>query len=158
MTVTTKNNNSKQAKRQQTPEQAEKTAAFRAMAQQLKGELEEGKHKERLARIERDPSLEGLQRYSPLNQLLIVTQCPHATETYGYIAWQERGYQVRKGEKGIMIIAPHEKKGGKAEGQGDESTQAIGFHRIAVFDRSQVNPISDGTQEGEPEPTQTTQE
>lgn len=44
--------------------------------------------------------------YSLNNLLLIVAQRPDATQVAGYGAWQKLGRQVRKGEKGIQIIAP----------------------------------------------------
>lgn len=44
--------------------------------------------------------------YSLNNLLLIVAQRPDATHVAGYGAWQKLGRQVRKGEKGIQIIAP----------------------------------------------------
>ncbi|WP_190824778.1 ArdC-like ssDNA-binding domain-containing protein [Saccharopolyspora pogona] len=44
--------------------------------------------------------------YSPNNQLLIALQKPDATQIAGYNAWQDLGRQVRKGEKGITILAP----------------------------------------------------
>ena len=46
------------------------------------------------------------RRYSLSNQLLILAQCPHATDVRGYRAWQRAGRQVRKGEHGIAIWAP----------------------------------------------------
>jgi antirestriction protein ArdC len=106
----------------------------------------EGKYTAQLKRVAQTPALAGLQRYSPLNQLLILSQCPHATDTAGYVGWQERGYQVRKGEKAIYIVAPHEKR--KAEGEeGEEDNRPVGFHRTPVFDISQVVPIKEGDQE-----------
>jgi hypothetical protein len=139
---------------QKQQEQDAKKAAFRALVLQidtgLKAEqatAEEGEHTAQLARVAQSPSLAGLQRYSPLNQLLILAQCPHATDTAGYIGWKERGYQVRKGEKAIYVVAPHEKKQteGKEGGQGDDP-RAVGFHRTPVFDISQVDPITQDDQ------------
>ncbi len=45
-------------------------------------------------------------RYSPNNVLLILAQAPHATRVAGYRRWQSLGRQVRKGERGIAILAP----------------------------------------------------
>lgn len=45
-------------------------------------------------------------RYSFNNQLLIYLQRPDATLVAGFRRWQELGRQVRKGEKGIAILAP----------------------------------------------------
>ena len=44
--------------------------------------------------------------YSFGNALLILFQCPHATNVAGYGTWELLGRQVKKGEKGIMILAP----------------------------------------------------
>jgi antirestriction protein ArdC len=44
--------------------------------------------------------------YSAHNALLIQAQRPDATRVTGYRAWQALGRQVRKGEKGIMILVP----------------------------------------------------
>ena len=114
-------------------EKAERAVAFRAMAMQLDGELKEGKHEQRLAKAQKE--VQGLERYSPLNQLLILTQCPHVTEVHGYVEWQQLGYQVRKGETAIAIRAPHTK-----QAEDGEEAGKVGFHRAYVFDRSQVDP------------------
>lgn len=45
-------------------------------------------------------------RYSFNNQLLIFLQRPDATLVAGFRRWQDLGRQVRKGEKGIQILAP----------------------------------------------------
>lgn len=45
-------------------------------------------------------------RYSFNNSLLIALQKPDATLVAGYKAWQEHKRQVKKGEKGIRILAP----------------------------------------------------
>lgn len=47
-----------------------------------------------------------LHRYSTNNCLLIRAQRPDATWLAGYRRWQGLGRQVRKGEKGIAILAP----------------------------------------------------
>ena len=139
MTTTTKGRGGRKPTEAQKAQAQEKAAAFKTLAAQLSGELKEGKHTERLARVAHDAP--GLERYSPLNQLLILAQCPEATETYGYVEWKQRGYQVRKGESGIAIRAPHQRrKAATAEG---EEGGGVGFHRIYVFDRSQVEPIPD---------------
>ena len=44
--------------------------------------------------------------YSFGNALLILFQCPQATNVAGYNTWKQLGRQVKKGEKGIMILAP----------------------------------------------------
>jgi len=44
--------------------------------------------------------------YSPHNVLLITAQCPQAEAVAGYQTWKQLDRQVRKGEKGIAILAP----------------------------------------------------
>lgn len=44
--------------------------------------------------------------YSFGNALLILFQCPSASNVAGYNTWKQLGRQVKKGEKGIMILAP----------------------------------------------------
>lgn len=48
----------------------------------------------------------GMSKYSINNLLLIMNQCPQASFLNGYKAWQSVGRQVKKGEKGIRILAP----------------------------------------------------
>ena len=82
--------------------------------------------------------------YSPLNALHIAVQCPHATYVAGFQTWRSQlGYQVRKGEKGIVILVPHTRKVGEVDDQaGEERTERRVYFRAGhVFDRSQVAPI-----------------
>lgn len=48
--------------------------------------------------------------YSARNQMLIYQQNPRATLVAGYRHWQSEGRQVRKGEKGLRILAPVTRK------------------------------------------------
>lgn len=46
-------------------------------------------------------------QYSIGNVMLIYLQCPHATQVAGYRRWKDDfGRQVKRGEKGIKILAP----------------------------------------------------
>ena len=50
-------------------------------------------------------------KYSFHNTVLIALQRPEATLVAGYLAWQKNFHrQVKKGEKGIQIIAPSQRK------------------------------------------------
>ena len=51
-------------------------------------------------------SMAKFHQYSYRNALLILFQCPHASQVAGYGTWAQLGRQVKKGEKGIMILAP----------------------------------------------------
>ena len=45
--------------------------------------------------------------YSANNLLLILLQCPHASQVAGYTTWKKDfGRNVKRGEKGIQILAP----------------------------------------------------
>ena len=76
--------------------------------------------------------------YSAKNTMLIYGQCPNASHVAGYKAWQKHGRQVRKGEKGIVILAPCKKKV-EDEKTGDKAWRLFGFTTATVFDISQTD-------------------
>ncbi len=76
-------------------------------------------------------------KYSFNNILLIMAQRPDATRVAGYTTWQKLGRQVRKGEKGIAIFAPHTYK--TEDRQTKEERMLVGFHIEHVFDISQTD-------------------
>lgn len=83
-------------------------------------------------------SSQRFHQYSPNNCLLIYMQRPDATRVAGYKAWAAMGRQVRKGEKGIRILAPmlfHAK--GTEDGQ--DKTVLRGFRVTHVFDIAQTD-------------------
>jgi flagellar biosynthesis GTPase FlhF len=86
-------------------------------------------------------------QYSPLNQMLIAEQAPNATHVAGYSQWKKMGYQVKKGEKGIAIIAPrlYGKAVMKNEDTGEETITYLGvtFTVAYVFDASQLEARPD---------------
>ena len=80
--------------------------------------------------------------YSLNNTLLIALQRPDASLVCGYQAWKkDHGRQVRKGEKGIKIIAPCKYKV-ELEEKDDDGNQKIaeytGFKVATVFDVAQT--------------------
>ncbi len=86
--------------------------------------------------------------YSFHNQLLIAFQRPDATQVAGYKRWLAVGYRVRRGEHGIRIWAPcpPSKKRLRAwaeEGADPARRPRTFFRMVAVFDRSQVDPLPD---------------
>lgn len=81
--------------------------------------------------------------YSWGNICLILAQCPEASHVAGYKRWQELGRQVRKGEKGIVILAPLTRKVTQP-GAEETSSVVVGFRVTHVFDIAQT--------EGEPLP------
>lgn len=86
-------------------------------------------------------------RYSFSNQLLIFAQNPDATLVAGFRRWKELGRSVRKGERGIGILAPCRYRTKVETEDGDElSTESIkGWRVVYVFDILQTDgePIED---------------
>ena len=99
----------------------------------------EGGHSEKLR--EHLAAMARFRRYSLHNVMLIASQKPTATHVAGFHAWHKLGRFVKKGEKGILILAPIIRK--KAENsdhtEPDESSTAVGFRAAYVFDISQTD-------------------
>ena len=81
-------------------------------------------------------------KYSTNNQLLIYLQCPQATRVAGYRAWQRLGRQVRKGSRGIAILAPCRRRVALErddQHRPDDKVEILtGFRVVYVFDVSQT--------------------
>ncbi len=81
--------------------------------------------------------------YSANNVMLILMQRPDATMVAGYRAWQRMGRQVRRGEKGIVILAPKKwKQTVEDEETGEKVVVASGMRgctTASVFDISQTD-------------------
>ena len=75
--------------------------------------------------------------YSWGNCLLIAIQRPDATRVAGFHRWLEMGRCVRKGEKGIQILAPM--VGKKKDADPDDPKVCFGFRAAYVFDISQTD-------------------
>lgn len=106
--------------------------------EQLSQALEQGQSqtlKNYLAAIGR------FHRYSLRNVILIATQNPMASYVAGYNAWRTLGRFVKKGEQGILILAPIVRaKNSSAERiENDESSMPVGFRAAYVFDISQTD-------------------
>src|SRR6266704_5061716 len=65
-------------------------------------------------------------RYSFRNVMLIASQKPTATHVAGFHTWHKLGRFVKKGEKGILILAPVIRKRAENNGEAepDESSTA----------------------------------
>jgi N-terminal domain of anti-restriction factor ArdC len=105
--------------------------------EQLKQALECGRSealKEYLAAIAR------FHRYSWHNIMLIASQKPTATHVAGFHTWHKLGRFVKKGEKGILILAPiiRKKATNPADVESEDSLSAVGFRAAYVFDVSQT--------------------
>lgn len=86
-------------------------------------------------------------RYSFGNVLMILCQNPGATHVAGFRTWQQLGRYVKKGEKGIVILAPMTLRAQEAETPEEQPRPVLRFRAVYVFDVSQT----DG--ESLPEPT-----
>jgi antirestriction protein ArdC len=80
-------------------------------------------------------------RYSFGNVLLLSMQRPDATQVAGFNAWRKLGRHVKRGEKGLAIIAPIVYR---KDDEAEEGRAVRGFKVAHVFDVSQT--------EGEPLP------
>ncbi|MFI8944176.1 ArdC-like ssDNA-binding domain-containing protein [Streptomyces syringium] len=92
----------------------------------------------------------NLGRYSANNILLILSQCPHATQVRSFNQWKEHGRSVRKGEKSLRIFAPMTVKKKDKDGRpvldekGQEKKRTL-FKTVPVFDISQTDLIEGET-------------
>jgi hypothetical protein len=91
-------------------------------------------HSERLTALLK--TMARFHRYSFHNVALIAMQCPTATRVAGFQTWRSMGRCVRRGEKGIAILA--QIVGRRAtETAGDESEptkSVVAFRAVHVFD------------------------
>ncbi len=79
-------------------------------------------------------------RYSWHNVMLIASQKPNASHVAGFRTWNQLGRFVRKGEKGILILAPIVRRKTKSEKDSEENATSIaGFRAAYVFDVSQTD-------------------
>jgi antirestriction protein ArdC len=116
--------------------------SIKGWVEQLAAELQEGQTQGFLAFLEKAGRF---HRYSARNVLLIHQQRPEATLVAGVKRWNQLGRKVRKGEKGIAILAPSLKRVevvDEATGEVREERKLAGFHTTYVFDITQT--------EGEP--------
>lgn len=90
----------------------------------------------------------SFHRYSLNNLLLIAAQRPEATQVAGFRAWQERGRQVRKGERAIRIRGFSTTKVTREDpATGDETEHRLPrFPVLSVFDIAQTDPIEGAEQ------------
>lgn len=90
-------------------------------------------------------AMSRFHRYSFGNILEIARQRPDATRVAGFRAWNQFCRYVKKGEKGIRILAPIVlSKGDANEDAGPEATTTrrgiiTGFRAVYVFDLSQTD-------------------
>ncbi len=125
----------------QQPKQQTAKEAIAANVQALIEQLEQG-HSEGLTAYL--TAMGRFHNYSFGNILEIARQRPNATRVAGLYAWNQLGRKVKKGERGIRILAPvigvHRKKDAEAEKKNRDQNQTIlfGFRSAYVFDVSQT--------------------
>lgn len=86
-------------------------------------------------------TMSRFRKYSWQNTLMIHCQLPAATHVGGYHFWLKMGRHVRKGEKGIAILAPMVGRNRAADDAtvDDEQTRLFGFKSCHVWDVSQTD-------------------
>ncbi|WP_263352734.1 ArdC family protein [Acidicapsa acidisoli] len=135
-TATPSTQNPKQAQQKQTAKEA-----IAANVQALIEQLEQG-HSEALTAYL--TAMGRFRTYSFGNILEIVRQKPDAQRVAGLYAWNQLGRRVKKGERGIRILAPvigvRRKKDGEAEKDIRTQNEAVlvGFRSAYIFDVSQT--------------------
>jgi len=126
-------------RQQQQPQTAKEVIA--ANVQSLIEQLEAG-HSDALTAYLN--AMSRFHNYSFGNILEIARQKPDATKVAGFWKWKELGRSVKKGEKGIRILAPIVgiKRKQKDEAEKDITKQnvpvLVGFRSAYVFDVSQT--------------------
>ena len=112
--------------------------SIKGWIEKLTAELQEGQTQEFLTFLEKAGRF---HRYSARNVTLILQQRPEATLVAGVKRWNQLGRKVKKGEKGIAILAPTLKRVevvDGATGEVREERKLAGFHTTYVFDVSQT--------------------
>jgi hypothetical protein len=146
-TATTSNNASNPASASEKRKPATAQQLIRENVQYLIEQLEAGKSEALTAYLD---AMAHFRSYSFGNVLLIARQKPQATYVSGIWSWNQLGRRVKRGEKGIAILAPMVAKVRKDKDNYDADTDTgklralLGFRRVYVWDVSQT--------EGEPLP------
>jgi antirestriction protein ArdC len=82
--------------------------------------------------------------YSEKNALVLYEQAAERgmtlTRLGGFHAWLAHGRCVRKGEKGLMVWAPHHRKEDR-DGDGEDEEVMAGYHVTFVWDIAQTDEI-----------------
>ncbi len=117
---------------------AELNAGIRSTIEQLANETDAARQSELFRNYLKTSA--AFWDYSWHNQMLIWRQKPDASFVGGFNTWLKCGRFVRKGEKGISILAPmffRDKR--QAKDGSDEETRRIWFKVVYVFDISQTD-------------------
>jgi len=86
-------------------------------------------------------TMSRFHQYSLRNVMLIALQKPSATHVAGFHTWKKHGRFVKKGENGIVIIAPlvYRKETVENDDNSTNVTEINGFKAVYVFDISQTD-------------------
>jgi len=86
-------------------------------------------------------TMSRFHQYSLRNVILIALQKPSATHVAGFHSWKKLGRFVKKGENGIVIIAPlvYRKETVENDDNSPNVTEINGFKAVYVFDISQTD-------------------
>jgi hypothetical protein len=93
-------------------------------------------HSEQLTAMLR--AVARFHRYSVHNVWLIAAQCPTATRVAGFQTWKTLGRFVRRGEKGIAILAPIVRRQ-RTHATDEPERGVVGFRAAYVFDVAQTD-------------------
>lgn len=111
--------------------------------ERLAADLDAGKSDTLVAYLK---TMSRFHRYSFNNQILIAIQAPDATHVAGFHAWKQFDRMVKKGEKGIAILAPITKVVGTTEELSADGTMStkplraiVNTKVVHVFDVSQTD-------------------
>jgi antirestriction protein ArdC len=117
---------------------SELNLGIRRMMEQLAGETDAATQSELFRNYLKTSA--AFWDYSWHNQMLIWQQRPEASFVGGFHTWHKCNRYVRRGEKGIAILAPMflKNKSQAADG-GEEETRRIWFRVVYVFDISQTD-------------------
>lgn len=137
--VLAKNHQDRKAKAQRKREEAVQLAE--TALQRLDEELRKGKSETLVKFL---ATMSTFHSYSFNNQLLIMIQRPDATRVAGFNAWKKLDRFVKKGEKGIRILAPmigkpKEESTDEELVGGGKKKRLFGFRVVSVFDVSQTD-------------------
>lgn len=120
-------------------------ARIRELIDGIDGQMAELRHGAKWERLMK--YFATFHKYSLKNIALIMAQKPDATHIAGYRAWQARGRQVRKGERGLLICAPRgkypkeDKDGNTVRDEHGNPVMVQRFGMATVFDISQTDPV-----------------
>jgi len=109
----------------------------RAAFAQLVKDVEAGKSDTLKAYLK---AMGRFHRYSMANAILIHLQRPDATYVAGFRAWQRLGRHVKRGERGIAIMAPvvYRRKARARDDDKEDNETGATFKAAYVFDISQT--------------------